>query len=474
MTDDVVWDLLDRTRPPVLDRCPARVSEGPGMFGGMGSDDRRRQATGGDGGTWGASSHGAVPSLHDLTDAAVLTLRRSSGRPADRAAPATGPGLDRLHDLAQRRMAHDVAMVWTRGWQPFEIVRHARRTGSAAGVRLLLAAVAADHAARPPSSIDGRWASQVQALGVAADPVDPSWVRRWSEREGLAPPDEVAALLALAAMLAQAPRLDQLLPPPGAGPDWTVHGVKGGGARFGRGASPGAGVEHDPVLEKVRALLAKAESTSFVAEAEAFTAKAQQLIARHAIDVAVLAVGDTADAPSAVRLAVDDPYADPKSFLLQVVAQSGRCRAAFHPSIAMSTVVGFPSDIAGVEMMFTSLLVQAQAALAAAARTAPAGSRPRSRVFRSSFLEAYASRIGQRLQAINDATVAESTAERGPSILPALLAREAEVDDALDDLLGTLTTKVSRRTYDAAGWASGAVAADNAQLGGVVEGGPRR
>ena len=231
----------------------------------------------------------------------------------------------------------------------------------------------------------------------------------------------------------------------------------------------------DPLLGRVRKLLAKAEDPACTpAEAEAFTAKAQQLIARHAIDVAVLAVEDAGDAPSAVRFAVDDPYVDPKSYLLQVVAQSGRCRAAFHPTIAMSTVVGFPSDIAGVEMMFTSLLVQAQTALAAAARTAPAGSRPRSRVFRSSFLEAYASRIGQRLQAVNDATVAESEAERGTSVLPALLARDAEVDDALEDLLGTLTTKVSRRSYDAAGWASGAVAADNAQLSGVVEEGRRR
>jgi hypothetical protein len=140
----------------------------------------------------------------------------------------------------------------------------------------------------------------------------------------------------------------------------------------------------------------------------------------------------------------------------------------------MSTVVGFPSDIAGVELMFTSLLVQAQAALTAAARTAPAGSRPRSRAFRSSFLEAYASRIGQRLQAINDAAVAGSSAEQGRSIVPALLAREAEVDAALDDLLGTLTTKASRRTYDPAGWASGAVAADNAQMSEVVERGGRR
>ena len=36
----------------------------------------------------------------------------------------------------------------------------------------------------------------------------------------------------------------------------------------------------DGLLDKVRALLAKAESTRFEAEADAFTAKAQELMAR--------------------------------------------------------------------------------------------------------------------------------------------------------------------------------------------------
>ena len=43
------------------------------------------------------------------------------------------------------------------------------------------------------------------------------------------------------------------------------------------------------VLAKVRALLAKAESTTFEAEAEALTAKAHQLMVRHTIDEALVA-----------------------------------------------------------------------------------------------------------------------------------------------------------------------------------------
>ena len=41
-------------------------------------------------------------------------------------------------------------------------------------------------------------------------------------------------------------------------------------------------------LERVRALLAKAESTEFVEEAAALSAKAYELIATHAIDLAMI------------------------------------------------------------------------------------------------------------------------------------------------------------------------------------------
>lgn len=98
-------------------------------------------------------------------------------------------------------------------------------------------------------------------------------------------------------------------------------------------ADPGATVD-DPVLTRVRALLAQAESTTLEAEAEAFTAKAQELMARHAIDVAVLWAHSARDErPTTIRLAIDDPYADIKSLLLQRVAEHSRCRAVFPPAL---------------------------------------------------------------------------------------------------------------------------------------------
>ena len=85
------------------------------------------------------------------------------------------------------------------------------------------------------------------------------------------------------------------------------------------------------MLEKVRALLAKAESTAFEDEADACTAKAQELIARYSIDAALVesqggGPGGSASV-SAVRIAVDDSYAHAKTLLLQAVARENRCFA---------------------------------------------------------------------------------------------------------------------------------------------------
>jgi hypothetical protein len=114
--------------------------------------------------------------------------------------------------------------------------------------------------------------------------------------------------------------------------------------------------------------------------------------------------------------------------------------------------------------MFTSLLLQAQTALADAAKFVPAGTRTRSKSYRSAFLLAYTHRIGARLREINEEVFAEVEAEQGIAFLPALRSRSAAVDDYLTERFGELTSKRVRGGHDAAGWAGGTTAADNARL----------
>ena len=367
-----------------------------------------------------------------------------------------------------------VASCWSRGWQPVEITRHVRRGCPPLAARLLRDAIVIDHRRRSPDPLDPVWVAQVEVIStdepgqarLTDGAVDDRWFHGWVLAQRGDPVPIVVATISLVVRVAMVPMLDPIIRPPGAPADWRPRVA-------GTPSVSGGGAETDPVLAKVRALLAKAESSSFEAEADAFTAKAQELIARHAIDAAVLVASSGDDAPSAIRVFVDDPYVDAKSLLLQVVAEAVGCRAVMHTSLAMSTVVGFASDLAAVELLFTSLLVQAQTALAATARHAPPGSRPRSRGFRSAFLHSYASRIGQRLAAVNETVVAEAEAERGVSLLPVLASRDAAVSDTVDDLFGALVTHRLRGGHDAAGWASGRIAAELGVLGGgaITDGG---
>jgi hypothetical protein len=254
---------------------------------------------------------------------------------------------------------------------------------------------------------------------------------------------------ALAALAGVGP-LPQLIPPPGADRRATTR-------------TSGAGLD-DPVLIKVRALLAQAESTTFEAEAAAFTAKAQELMARHAIDTAVLwASSERDEAPTTIRLPLDDPYPDGKALLLHSVARHSRCRAVRHVDYGLMSVVGFASDVAATELMFTSLLVQSQAALQAEGAKSAPGAHTRSRSFRASFLYGFTRRIDQRLAEIN-AAVERGAADDDGSLLPVLAARDGAVDDAVAAMFGELRPDLVRGATDAAGWVRGKLAADLARL----------
>ena len=239
--------------------------------------------------------------------------------------------------------------------------------------------------------------------------------------------------------------------------------------RFGSGSGPAGrpkGGGGDPrMLEKVRALLAKAESTTFPEEAESLSAKAQELMARHAIDAAMVGAGATVDGPTGIRLPVDDPYASAKSILLSQVAVANRCRAVWSKGYGFSTVMGFDSDLTFVEILYTSLLVQATSAMVAAGSQVDRNGRSRTRSFRQAFLLAYATRIGHRLRAAEAASRAEAAETYGAALLPVLADRSAAVEaTSAAAFPGAITRSVS--ISNAAGWAAGAAAAELASLSG--------
>ena len=218
----------------------------------------------------------------------------------------------------------------------------------------------------------------------------------------------------------------------------------------------------EAVLAKIRALLAKAESTTFPAEAEALTTKAQQLMARHRVDRVLVATATTEHEPVGRRIWLDDPYLEAKARLLAEVAAANQCWAVLLDGLGCSHVVGFAADLDVVEILHTSLLVQATSALAAAGPQRDARGRSRTRSFRQSFLVAYADRVGERLRRSTDEVTAE-VAERSPSLLPALTRRDDRVREAAYASFPGMKQSLVSIT-NPAGWLAGTVAADAADL----------
>lgn len=227
-------------------------------------------------------------------------------------------------------------------------------------------------------------------------------------------------------------------------------------------ASSGSAAPEAGVLHKVRSLLAKAESTTFPDEADALTAKAQELMDRHAIDRAMLAASSpgVTSTPDGRDLTIEAPYAREKFQLLSEVARANRCRAVFSSYSGIATVVGFAEDQETVEMLYTSLLVQATTAMLARGGQAAT----RTRRFRQSFLIAFAARISERLQQADHAVVAEADRDHGGGVLPVLASRVAAVEAHVEELFPNLRRR-QVVVRDAVGWHEGTRAADRAQLG---------
>jgi len=350
-----------------------------------------------------------------------------------------------------------LASAWERGWQPTDVERLVRRRLRRHHGAAVVAAIAHQHRRYAAATVADTWRSQLRAMG--ADPWNPPVgadeppTLRLGDVDGTGPvADDHQATIEVLSLLQWLPVLPRLGPLPGEA------------RRVGRGGHAVDG----RVLERVRALLAKAESITFVEEAEAFTAKAQELMARHAVDLAMLEGGTPAGGAGGRRIGVDDPYAHAKSLLLAAVARANRCRSVWTRELGFSTVFGHEPDLDGVDLLYTSLLVQATTALAATGRRTDRSGRSRTRSFRSSFLVAYANRIGQRL--CESAATAEEagTAEHGAGLVPVMAARRKAVDDAVESTFPDVRS-YSVSVSNGAGWAAGTAAAEVARLSAYDE-----
>ncbi|MEE4423636.1 DUF2786 domain-containing protein [Streptomyces sp. DSM 41528] len=368
-----------------------------------------------------------------------------------------------------------VRQCWAGGWHPADLERIVRREADGpTPVAIVVDAIAAE-AARPVRGRGGntsgtgpggdpRWQEQLSRLGADVWwDGDRGYLDALARRGRTSRFEAAYAVLAALRLLARLPRITPLPPPPP--PSAPPAGSPAGTARTAASRA----------LGRIRALLAKAEATTYAEEAEALSAKAQELMARHSIDEALLAggpgtAGGPAGGPSAVRIGIEGPYEQAKALLLDAVAAANRCQAVWAAEAGFSTVVGFPPDLEAAELLYTSLLLQATTAMNRAGDDHHARGRARrTRDFRQTFLVAYADRIRDRLAAATAAATAAVTAESAttaPDLLPVLAARELAVEETTGALFPDTAPVRLRGIRDVAGWHQGRAAADRARLQG--------
>ena len=403
-----------------------------------------------------------MPDADELVTDALAAVRgtdvRKAERQLDRLIVGTGAadGTTAVDAALLRRLVRGVARLWPRGWQPVDLDRITSRRLDARSARLVREAMAAQRRTQA-EPVPAWWDEQLREVVAEARDDERGVLAGWAAREGLDRADALRAAVDVLALVEGLPPIAVLRPPPGST----------GAAILGR--STGTARSGSPMLDRVRALLAKAESTTFPAEAEALTGKAQELIARHSIDEALLSSGaERGDLPGGVRLSTDTPYAGAKALLVQEVAAANRCEAVWSDDLGFATVLGWPADLVAVELLYTSLLVQATAAMLRGRAERRPGSGRRTKVWDESFLNAFALRIGERLRTATEA--ATDAADRAAAetagaerLLPVLAARGEAVRERLDTLFpGVTRHRLSVR--DAEGWSSGTSAADRASL----------
>lgn len=357
-------------------------------------------------------------------------------------------GYARELDIAADLAVHGaIRAAWVHGWSPTDLHEIARRRMDATAVRYLDEAIVLESRRYSVATLHPRWREQLADISKAVGPSASSpqmW--RWAAAHSTDESTALTVVLQVLHVVGRIPTIEALLPLPGS-----------------HSGQPAVAAEVDEkMLARVRALLAKAEATDYPDEAEALSAKAQALMVRHSLREAVadhdrgrVSVG------AARRIWIDHPYVAAKVALVQAVAQANRCRTAWIRDLGCVVTVGDETDLDLVDLLATSLLVQASRAMMVAGRRHEVRGQSRTKSFRLSFLVAYAARIGERLSFTNASVTNEL--RRDDRLLPVLAARNRAADEAFTRLFPK-TVASPLVAYDAAGLGAGRSAADMATL----------
>lgn len=218
-------------------------------------------------------------------------------------------------------------------------------------------------------------------------------------------------------------------------------------------------MSNDSRLDKIRGLLAKAEDpASTPAEAEAYTAKAAELISKWGLEDA-LREAKQQDRPSITEkiIKMEGSYQREKGLLLELVARGLGNQAVqlIGTRPYQIHVFGTDTDIVRIELLFTSLLVQASQGIAVAE---PYRYGESIKAYRRSWLDGFAKAIYQRLRKVQE----HGAAQAGPGTDLVLADRSALIKERVAVFYPSV--KAIKRRLTGSGRREGALAGARANL----------
>ncbi len=218
----------------------------------------------------------------------------------------------------------------------------------------------------------------------------------------------------------------------------------------------------ESMMQRIRGLLAKAESSTFASEQEIFMAKAQELMQKYAIEEELLWATEpkrrTRPIARNISFANKEGQSgnNSRATLLHVIARNSRCRIYFQ---GLDGVVhGFESDVNFVEMLYLSISTQMQMEML----REQAKTRINMRTFKTNFIRSYANRISERLYEAKNEYVPPSGSEE-----LVLRNREEEVEEFYNEQTSHMRMRYTSDTsssYNSEAIRAGRSAADKADL----------
>lgn len=222
-----------------------------------------------------------------------------------------------------------------------------------------------------------------------------------------------------------------------------------------------------PIIDRVRKLLAKAERSEHPHEADAFAAKAAELIAAHRITPEALAAARRSGSLALREVVLGrGAYVRARLRLLTEIASVHDADVVFQSGAGGMTafVAGFRDDLDAIGVLFDSLHRQAATQMAGQRRRTPAATQR----FRRAFLFGFGERVGELLRAARrDVEAAAAPHHDGgrDAMVVALRARRERVEEFTARSFPRVVAASRPAPASAHGWDRGRVAADGADLG---------